>query len=62
MTALAREIKKRPEAYQHELAEQFGVSQRGIGKALKRLGLSRNKKRSHIPQLKPKLGKLSKPG
>ena len=62
LVALAREIRKRPEAYQHELAEQFGVSQRGIGNALKRLGLSRKKQRSHILKRKPRLGKLFEPG
>lgn len=50
MVALAREIERRPDAYQYELAELFGVSQRGIGNALKRLGISRKKKRSRIPK------------
>lgn len=43
MAALARERKRRPEAYQYEFAEPFGVSQRGIGNALKWLGMSRKK-------------------
>ena len=29
-----------PDAYQYERAERFGVSQRGIALALKRLGIS----------------------
>jgi transposase len=33
-----------PDAYQYERAERFGVSQRGIALALKRLGISYKKK------------------
>lgn len=48
MVALAGDVEKYPDAYQYERAERFGVSQRGIGAALKRLGISWKKKRSHL--------------
>lgn len=48
MVALARDVERYPDAYQYERAERFGVSQRGIGAALKRLGISWKKKRSRI--------------
>lgn len=48
---LKQDVEKYPDAYQYERAKRLGVSQRGIGYALKRLGISRKKKRSHI--LKP---------
>jgi Transposase len=41
IVALVREVEMYPEAYQSERAVRLGVSQRGIGKALKRLGVSR---------------------
>ncbi|BAP58052.1 transposase [Thioploca ingrica] len=41
MEALKREVESSPEAYQSERAERLGVSRRGIGYALKRLGISR---------------------
>jgi transposase len=46
--ALKRDVAKYSEAYQYERATRFGVSQRGIGWALKRLGISRQKTRGHL--------------
>ena len=39
MEAIKRDVEQDPEAYQYERAERPGVSQRGIGYALKRLGI-----------------------
>jgi transposase len=43
MEFLVRDVELYPDAYQHERAERFGCSQRGIGYALKRLKISRKK-------------------
>jgi len=40
---LIRNVEQHPDAYQHERAERFGCSQRGICEALKRLKISRKK-------------------
>jgi transposase len=48
MEALKRDVEQDPDTYQYERAERFGVSRRTIGFALKRLGISRKKKPSHI--------------
>jgi transposase len=40
---LIRDVEQHPDAYQHERAERFGCSQRGICEALKRLKISRKK-------------------
>lgn len=45
---LKQDVQMYPDAYQYERAERFGVSQTGIGAALRRLGISRKKKPSHI--------------
>jgi transposase len=41
--ALKKDVAMYPDAYQYERAERFGVSQRGICWALKRLGISYKK-------------------
>ena len=38
-----REVEPYPKAYQYERAERLGVGWRGIGYALKRLGINRKK-------------------
>ena len=43
MEALKQDVQTNPDAYQYERAERLGVSRRGIGYALKRLGISRKK-------------------
>ena len=50
MEKLKQDVEQYPEAYQYERAQRFGVSQRGIGDALKRLRISRKKKPFHIPK------------
>lgn len=49
MQALKKDIEKKPDAYQWERAEKFGVTAWGIGKALRRLGKT-YKKNSVSPQ------------
>ena len=46
MDALAQDIIDNPDAYQYERAARFGVSQKGINHALKRLGVSYKKNTS----------------
>ena len=48
MEVLKQDVEQYPDAYQYERVKRLGVSRRGIGYALKRLGISRKKKRSHI--------------
>jgi len=43
MAELALDVEQEPDAFQHERAERFGCSQRGICAALKRLKISRKK-------------------
>jgi transposase len=43
--ALAQDVDEHPDSYQYERAARFGVSQQGIAYALKKLALSRKKKR-----------------
>lgn len=50
MEVLKQDVEQDPDAYQYERAERLEVSRRGIGYALKRLGISRKKKRSRIPK------------
>jgi transposase len=49
MEALKLDVEMYPDAYQYERAARFGVSERGIGKALKRLNIS-YKKNTETPQ------------
>lgn len=48
MEKLRQDVEQYPDAYQYERALRLGVSQRGIGYALKRLRISRKKKRFRI--------------
>ncbi len=47
MDLLERDAELYPDAYQYERAERFGCSRRGMGEALKRLGISRKKTFQH---------------
>lgn len=49
MEKLAADVKKHPDAFQYERAERFGVSQWGIGLALRRLKIT-YKKNPESPQ------------
>ena len=44
MAALARDVLAYPDAYQYERAHRLGVSEKGIGHALRRMGISYKKK------------------
>ena len=43
MEALAQDIVAYPDAYQYERAKRLGVSEKGVGHALRRMGLSYKK-------------------
>jgi len=43
MDSLAHDVEEYPDAYQYERAKRLGVSVRGIGHALKRLGVTYKK-------------------
>lgn len=49
MEALKRDVELHPDAYHRERAKRFGVSEGGIRKALKRLGIG-YKKNTEAPQ------------
>ncbi|MBX3630052.1 MAG: IS630 transposase-related protein [Nitrosomonas sp.] len=49
MIALARDVQEYPDAYQAERARRLGVSEKGIGHALRRMNIS-YKKTLHIPK------------
>lgn len=44
MDALARDVQDYPDAYQYERARRLGVSEKGIGHALRRMGITYKKK------------------
>lgn len=56
MQALAEDVRRYPDAYQFERAKRLNVSVRGIGYALKRLGITYKKKASRIPRHAQKNG------
>ena len=43
MEALSKDVRTYPDAYQYERAERFGVSQKGVFEALKRLAVTYKK-------------------
>jgi transposase len=47
MAALAQDVQDNPDAYQYERAQRLGVSQKGIGHALRRLGITYKKTLRH---------------
>jgi len=47
MIALARDVREFPDAYQAERARRLGVSEKGIGHALRRMGISYKKTLQH---------------
>lgn len=61
MAALERDVREHPDAFQYERAARFDVSRRGIGQALRRLGVTYKKKRSHIPKRTKTNGAASRP-
>ena len=51
MEALAKDVEENPDASQYKRALRFGVTPRGIGKALKRLGVTYKKNPSGTRRL-----------
>lgn len=51
--ALRTHVAAHPDAYQHEIAEAFGCTKSAVGKALKRLDITR-KKRQHVWGSRPR--------
>jgi transposase len=51
MEALAKDVEKNPDVPQYKRAIRFGVTPRGIGKALKRLGITYKKNPSGTRRL-----------
>ena len=49
LAALMQDVRDHPDAYQHERAARFGVTQKAIWQALKRLGVT-HKKSHAAPQ------------
>lgn len=49
MEALSRDVKENPDAYQAERAKRLGASEKGIGHALRRMGVT-YKKNAASPQ------------
>lgn len=47
-------VEQHPDAYQHEIAKEFGCAQSGIQQALARLGITRKKKRKLTRNKTPK--------
>ena len=47
MAALARDVREYPDAYQAERARRLGVSEKGIGHALRRMNISYKKTLQH---------------
>ena len=47
---LLQDVKDHPDAFQHERAKRLGVSSRGISAALRRLGMTRKKRRYATPK------------
>lgn len=43
MQALTQDVARYPDAYQYERARRFGVSEKGIGHALRRMGVTYKK-------------------
>ena len=44
MVALARDVLEHPDSYQYERARRLGVSEKGVGHALRRMGITYKKK------------------
>jgi transposase len=52
MEALARDVLEYPDAYQYERARRLGVSEKGIGHALRRMGVTYKKNTPSSPRLR----------
>lgn len=50
--ALARDVLAYPDAYQYERARRLGVSEKGVGHALRRMGITYKKNTDASPRLR----------
>jgi transposase len=60
MEALAQDVKFYPDSYQYERAERLGVSEKGIGHALRRMGITYKKNSSASTSKRRRTAILSK--
>jgi len=58
--ALARDVREHPDAYQAERARRLGVSEKGIGHALRRMGITY--KKNTAPSQGPRRRTAALPG
>ncbi len=58
--ALARDVREHPDAYQAERARRLGVSEKGIGHALRRMGITY--KKNTAPSQSPRRRTAALPG
>ena len=61
MEALARDVIAHPDAYQYERARRLGVSEKGIGHALRRMGITYKKNTKTSPQMRRRTAHLPGP-
>lgn len=61
MTALARDVQDYPDAYQYERARRLGVSEKGIGHALRRMGITYKKNASTSQSTRRRTAHFPKP-
>lgn len=59
MEVLAQDVQDYPDAYQYERARRLGVSEKGIGHALRRMGVSYKKNVDTPPQVRRRTAYLS---
>ena len=60
MVALARDVQSYPDAYQYERAQRLGVSEKGIGHALRRMGITYKKNAEPSTQMRRRTAHLPK--
>ena len=61
MQALARDVLEYPDAYQYERAQRLGVSEKGIGHALRRMGITYKKNAATSQSTRRRTAYLPKP-
>ena len=61
MKALARDVLEHPDAYQYERAQRLGVSEKGVGHALRRMGITYKKNTATSQSTRRRTAHLPKP-
>lgn len=61
MEALARDVLEHPDAYQYERAQRLGVSEKGVGHALRRMGITYKKNSEPSAQMRRRTACLPNP-